>query len=231
IETPTLVGIWDTAPYLHNGQALTLHDVLSNPTHIDIAGLTPTEVNQLVSYLLQIDLVDLPETSISSGPPVITPDTSASFSFTASLSSSTFECDLDGSGFRACASPQSYSALAEGSHIFQVRGTDPAGNTDPTPANHTWTVDNSTPSGPLVTNIVVSNGKTYLRDALEAGKQVYRDRSYTFTSVPSEYVGQELIITANNDKTAAGPGFLTFTLTADATVYVLYDSRATILPA
>jgi len=231
LETPTLVGIWDTAPYLHNGQALTLHDVLSNPTHIDIAGLTPTEVNQLVSYLLQIDLVDLPETSISSGPPVITPDTSASFSFTASLSSSTFECDLDGSGFRACASPQSYSALAEGSHIFQVRGTDPAGNTDPTPANHTWTVDNSTPSGPLVTNIVVSNGKTYLRDALEAGKQVYRDRSYTFTSVPSEYVGQELIITANNDKTAAGPGFLTFTLTADATVYVLYDSRATILPA
>jgi cytochrome c peroxidase len=53
-ETPTLKGIWDTAPYLHNGQAATLYDVLKNPKHIGTI-LTPTETNQLVAYLLQID--------------------------------------------------------------------------------------------------------------------------------------------------------------------------------
>jgi hypothetical protein len=41
---------------------------------------------------------------------------------------------------------------------------------------------------------------------------------------------QEFIRTANNDKIATNPDFLTFTLTADATVDVLFDDRAT-LPA
>jgi hypothetical protein len=30
--------------------------------------------------------------------------------------------------------------LSNGSHTFRVRATDPAGNTDPTPAERTWTV-------------------------------------------------------------------------------------------
>src|SRR5439155_968720 len=58
---------------------------------------------------------------------------------------STFQCALDGGGFAPCASPQTYSALASGNHTFQVRATDPAGNTDPTPASFTWTVDTAAP--------------------------------------------------------------------------------------
>src|SRR5262249_51278269 len=34
----------------------------------------------------------------------------------------------------------SYNGLAEGLHTFRVRATDSAGNTDPTPAERSWTV-------------------------------------------------------------------------------------------
>jgi len=81
-----------------------------------------------------------PDTTITAAPPARSNSSSASFSFTASEAGSTFACRLDGSAFAACTSPQSYSGLALGSHSFQVRATDAAGNTDPTPASYTWIV-------------------------------------------------------------------------------------------
>jgi hypothetical protein len=42
-----------------------------------------------------------------------------------------FECDLDGGGFSACASPQIYYGLTQGSHTFRVRAVDRSGNVDP----------------------------------------------------------------------------------------------------
>src|SRR5207247_810652 len=82
-----------------------------------------------------------PDTIITATPPALTNSASASFTFAATEAGSTFQCALDGGGFAPCASPQTYSALASGNHTFQVRATDPAGNTDPTPASFTWTVD------------------------------------------------------------------------------------------
>lgn len=54
-DTPTLKGIWSTAPYLHNGQAATLEEVLLNPSHGAATSLTHTERALLIDYLLQID--------------------------------------------------------------------------------------------------------------------------------------------------------------------------------
>ena len=58
-DTPTLKGLWDTAPYLHDGSAATLRDVLTtaNPSgrHGTTAGLSATQLDQLVAYLQQID--------------------------------------------------------------------------------------------------------------------------------------------------------------------------------
>jgi hypothetical protein len=82
-----------------------------------------------------------PETTIESGPSAIFSDASASFTFSSNEVNSTFECRLDGATFSTCASPRSYSSLADGSHTFEVRATDAAGNTDTTPASHTWVVD------------------------------------------------------------------------------------------
>src|SRR5690606_7174503 len=38
IDTPTLLGIWETAPYLHDGSAPTLRDVLTSKNPDDLHG-------------------------------------------------------------------------------------------------------------------------------------------------------------------------------------------------
>src|SRR5690606_15578341 len=59
IDTPTLLGIWQTAPYLHDGSAPTLRDALTtknpNGEHGDTSGLSDEELAALEAYLLQID--------------------------------------------------------------------------------------------------------------------------------------------------------------------------------
>lgn len=45
----------------------------------------------------------------------------------------------------ACTSAKEYTGLSEGSHSFEVKATDSSGNTDPTPASYTWTLDKTSP--------------------------------------------------------------------------------------
>ncbi len=94
-----------------------------------------------------------PETMIDSNPPDPSNSAAPSFTFSANEAGSTFECRLDGGSWVACASPQNYTGLADGSHTFDVRATDAAGNTDPTPASYTWLIDTTPPSS---TTILVS---------------------------------------------------------------------------
>ena len=86
-----------------------------------------------------------PDTTISSQPANPTNGSSVSFSFTGvdnmtPANGLTFQCQLDGSAFTPCASPQGYSNLGGGSHTFAVRATDGAGNSDSSPASYTWTI-------------------------------------------------------------------------------------------
>jgi hypothetical protein len=93
-------------------------------------------------------LITPPETTIDSGPSGPTNDASPSFSFSSSEPGSSFECRLDSTeedDFQPCSSPKSYSSLADGTHTFEVRATDPANNTDPTPDSRTFTVDTAPP--------------------------------------------------------------------------------------
>lgn len=53
VRTPTLIELWDSAPYFHNGTAATLEDVLSIGIHE--VNLTNDELQDLVNYLLSID--------------------------------------------------------------------------------------------------------------------------------------------------------------------------------
>jgi hypothetical protein len=86
-----------------------------------------------------------PDTTISGGPSGTVTSSSASFTFTATETGSTFQCRLDAGAWAACTSPKAYSSLANGSRTFDVRATDAAGNTDATPATRTWTVNVTAP--------------------------------------------------------------------------------------
>ena len=79
-----------------------------------------------------------PESVINEGPPSETSSAQVTFRFSATERVVRFECKLDGGPFRRCRSPQSYQVNAPGSHTFQVRATDRAGNSDLTPAARTW---------------------------------------------------------------------------------------------
>ena len=81
-----------------------------------------------------------PETVITSGPPPLTQSTSATFEFHSPAADATFECRRDGGEPVPCASPWTYSELAEGPHSFEVAALDPASGPDPTPATWGWTV-------------------------------------------------------------------------------------------
>ena len=87
-----------------------------------------------------------PQTTVTSGPPSLTRSTSASFGFTSTEIGSRFQCSLDGAAFAACASPNSYTNLKNGSHTFKVRAIDVVGNVDTTPAARSWTVDTIKPT-------------------------------------------------------------------------------------
>ncbi len=75
-----------------------------------------------------------------------TNSTSASFDFSADEPGATFECAIDGGAWGVCTSPKAYAGLADGGHTFEVRATDPAGNTDGNPAAFNWTIDTVAPS-------------------------------------------------------------------------------------
>jgi YVTN family beta-propeller protein len=56
--TPTLIEVWRTAPYLHNGSAATIRNVLTtcnqNSLHGDVSHLSSQEVDDLCTYVLSL---------------------------------------------------------------------------------------------------------------------------------------------------------------------------------
>jgi hypothetical protein len=90
------------------------------------------------SYKWIVDTVP-PDTRIKGKTVAAAASSTATFAFSATERGSTFECSLDGGPFSACASPATYT-VAAGPHTFQVRATDRAGNTDASPATHSWIV-------------------------------------------------------------------------------------------
>ena len=64
--------------------------------------------------------------------------TTATFTFSANETGSTFRCSLDGAAFAACTSPHQVSGLSVGNHQMRIRAQDVAGNFEPAPgAVHT----------------------------------------------------------------------------------------------
>ncbi len=89
-----------------------------------------------------------PTTTIGSGPSGLTNDRTPTFAFSSNDPGATFECRIDTSPFASCSSPTTSAFLSDGSHTFEVRSTDAAGNAGPT-ATRIFTVDATPPQTKL----------------------------------------------------------------------------------
>jgi hypothetical protein len=173
-----------------------------------------------------------PDTTIASGPPSSTSSTLASFTFTSTEGGSTFECRRDSQTFSPCSSPKNYSGLANGTHTFFVRATDPADNTDPTPAPYTWTVGtDSTPpnttidSGPIGTSS--STTATFTFSSTEPGSTFECSRNFaafipctspvTYTALADGTHTFNVRATDPSDNTDATPASATWTVATNTT--------------
>lgn len=58
VDTPQLVEVWRTAPYLHDGRAATMREVITTFNHADTRGktshLTEEQIDDLTEYLLSL---------------------------------------------------------------------------------------------------------------------------------------------------------------------------------
>jgi RHS repeat-associated protein len=102
-----------------------------------------------------------PDTVLVGGPAGEHDGTAATFAFTGHddltpLAGLTFAWRLDGGPWSAFAGATvaSVDGLADGTHTFEVKARDLAGNEDPTPARHAFTVR----SGPRVTAVTPASG-------------------------------------------------------------------------
>lgn len=55
IDTPTLEGVWNTAPYFHDGRANTLRDIFASYNHGITVAVTAADTDALVAYLNSLD--------------------------------------------------------------------------------------------------------------------------------------------------------------------------------
>ena len=84
------------------------------------------------------------------------------------------------------------------------------------------------PAEPLISNLVVSSGRTYEFTTCSLGETYYTDRDYTITQYSHlSYDGRFCIKTANEDKNNDDEEFITFTLNQAASIDIYTDQRVT----
>ncbi|WP_225888062.1 adventurous gliding motility protein AgmC [Myxococcus xanthus] len=158
----TIIGTADGAEFV----MLTLNGTTYGPITVDAGGnwsFTPPVTLADGPYTVVVTATDeagntsaptsstftvdtaAPDTAIDSGPAVLTNVATADFVFSSNESPVTYECSLNGAPFTACPAQAQFGPLPDGDNTLLVRAVDAAGNVDPTPAEHTWTVDLTPP--------------------------------------------------------------------------------------
>ena len=143
-------GPWTAtlATAIASGEAVTsfyFRDARIGSAAITAAAAGRTAATQTVTIVGPPADTTPPETTLDSAPAGTIASAAASMSFSANETGARFECSLDRAPFAACTSPASYSGLAVGAHVFEVRAIDAAGNVDSSPASASWIVATSAP--------------------------------------------------------------------------------------
>jgi hypothetical protein len=123
----------------------------SDVSATDFAEANPAPRNDS-SPIVEHTCAGAPNTAIDDRPAARSNSDSAEFTYEAPTATG-YECRLDAAPFSSCplGGPVEYTALAEGSHTFQVRGVNASGP-DPTPASYTWVVDTTPPVATIDTH-------------------------------------------------------------------------------
>jgi hypothetical protein len=101
------------------------------------------------SNLVHLDIdATAPNTTVTSAPGSFDNNPNPEFAFASNEDEVTFECNVDDTGWSACASQFQLSGLLDGAHTVLVRATDNAGNVDDSVAEIDWTLDMVAPGAP-----------------------------------------------------------------------------------
>ena len=212
-----LVGTISASPYTYNWNSSTAPD---GPVSISARAVDSSN-NAAVSASVSLTVDNTPpNTSITSGPAALVNTTTASFGLSSSEANSTFACSLDGAAFGTCTSPAAISGLLNGTHNFQVKATDQAGNTDPTPAAWNWTVDTVPPA---VTSTNPSN------NARNISPLAVITAAFSEAVNPTSLTGSSFFITVKNSNSplAAAVAYNSATNTASLTPSAALASSTT----
>lgn len=114
---------------------------------IDPQGAANTLIESGRVTIAEVDRTP-PQTTITSAPKVATPSDAITVNFSSDETDSTFECRWDAASWARCTTGTTTS-LTPGEHLVEVRATDQAGNTDPTPASAVVVVSNYVSQPPL----------------------------------------------------------------------------------
>jgi hypothetical protein len=250
LDTPTVKGVWNNAPYLHDGSAPTLKDVLvtrnPNNLHGKTSQLSSSQLSDLVAYLQSVDA--------RSGAPVVvsmTPTTGQKLRSTSevvlrfsswpnpsTVTASSVKVLKDGvaiggtlSVSREQVTFKPGSTLAAGVYTVQVTSALTSVDGEGASAwSGSFTLDASLP---LVSNLKVytSRASSYtLQKDLKRGSKPYGDRDDWIVTLPSRYRGLEYLRTASRDQLEDRPVQLSFELSAPARVFVAFDRTHDPLP-
>ena len=129
-------ALWQVGPLADGEHTVTI-------AAVDAAGNvdpTPLVVTWTIDLSTPDTIIDsAPDGTVGAAPADVT------FSSTAGAGAN-YGCALDGAPFVACTSPWTVADLTTGLHVVQVRVTNAAGTTDPSPATRIWTVDATAPT-------------------------------------------------------------------------------------
>jgi polygalacturonase/phosphodiesterase/alkaline phosphatase D-like protein len=123
---------------------------------------------------------------------------------------------------------------ADTTYYFAIKVSDEAGNVSTVSNSPSATTQTGGGGGPLsITNLSSNTGETYTvqYDALFANAgDVFTDRDYVFSTVPTSLTGETYIQTANDDKSSTTLQ-VTFDINQECTVYVAHDDRFSSVPS
>ncbi len=191
-------------------------------THFVLFGATDHAGNAEATKSLEARIDQAaPDTVLDSAPSGSTGSTSATFAFYSTEENSIFECNLDSGAWTACTSPTAYTGLAVGTHAFEVRATDQAGNVDETPASANWAI--------LATGTV---SVTFDRHTVQSGTQPGSTKSPIAGASVNAYTKASGSCAANIGFNPHDDGTVLSTCTPDASATTDANglARITVLP-